>query len=196
MSDTCQPGSSGSSTHTHTHIHTLLNTDAIWPHTHRDTHTSTAALRVLVLRIPPEHHAERTHLSDSCAHKVIFSPLHADIQTRVMENILSLIKTQLGVTQSSAVISKKSPPPKTLLLRKGFQENSLFPGKTLTHTQTTASPFLLSLSTDSAPHSPFLSFSLFLSVLFSPSFTLSFSSSLSLSPPHTSPSTSPPLCVW
>lgn len=170
-------------------------------HTHRDTHTSTAALRVFVLRIPPEHHAERTHLSDSCAHKVIFSPLHADIQTRVMENILSLIKTQLGVTQSSAVISKKSPPPKTLLLRKGFQENSLFPGKTLTHTltltQTTASPFLLSLSTDSAPHSPFLSFSLFLSVLFSPSFTLSFSSSLSLSPPpHTSPSTSPPLCVW
>lgn len=167
-------------------------------HTQRDTHTSTAALRVLVLRIPPEHHAERTHLSDSCAHKVIFSPLHADIQTRVMENILSLIKTQLGVTQSSAVISKKSPPPKTLLLRKGFQENSLFPGKTLTHThtQTTASPFLLSLSTDSAPHSPFLSFSLFLSVLFSPSFTLSFSSSLSLSPPHTSPSTSPPLCVW
>lgn len=70
------------------------------------------------------------------AHKVIFSPLHADIQTRVMENILSLIKTQLGVTQSSAVISKKSPPPKTLLLRKGFQENSLFPGKTLTHTHT------------------------------------------------------------
>lgn len=165
-------------------------------HTHRDTHTSTAALRVFVLRIPPEHHAERTHLSDSCAHKVIFSPLHADIQTRVMENILSLIKTQLGVTQSSAVISKKSPPPKTLLLRKGFQENSLFPGKTLTHTltQTTASPFLLSLSTDSAPHSPFLSFSLFLSVLFSPSFTLSFSSSLSLSPP-TPPRPPPLLCV-
>ena len=94
------------------------------------------------------------------------------------------------------VISKKSPLPNTS--PQGFQENSLFPGKTLshththkhTHTQTTvsspSSPFLClsPLTLHLILHSsPSLCLSLSTLCLVFPSFTLSFSSSV---PPSTS----------
>ena len=163
-------------------------------HTHAHTHTHLYSGPTCVRLAYTTRTTRRTHLSDSCAHKVIFSPLHADIQTRVMENILSLIKTQLGVTQSSAVISKKSPLPKCFSSEKAFRKTHSSLEK-LSHTHSRRRQRL---------HSSCLSpLTLHLILHSSPSlcFSLSCFPLLSLSrslppPPPTSPSTSPPLCVW
>lgn len=120
----------------------------------------------------------------------IFSPLHSDISRHVMEEHTVIHQNTTQCNSILPVISKKSPLPNAS--PPGFQENSLFPGKTLTdtHTHTYTNDSLsipLSLSTESAPHSPFLSFSLFLSVNSQSCFPLFHSLFLFLSAPYPPP---------
>lgn len=115
MSDTCQPCSSGSSTHTHA----ALNTGAIWPHLRTDTHTSTMPPSVLVVHILWVNNANT--LVGLVYSQSIFLPFIQTSRDVSWKNILSLIKTQLGVTQSS-LSSRKNLPSQTLLL-KGFRKS-------------------------------------------------------------------------
>ena len=118
---------------------------------------------------------------------------YTDIQRRVMEEHSVTHQNTTQCNSILPVISKKSPLPNASA--QGFQENSLFPGKTLSHTNDSlfpSSPFLClsPLTLHLIPHSsPSLCFSQSTLCLVLSSFTLSFSSSLP--PIHL-----PPLCVW
>ena len=135
MSDTCQPGSSGSSTHTHTHthIHTLLNTDAIWPHacahTHTHLHSAPSCVRLAYIT----RTSRRTHLSDSQSNILSASRRHPD--TCHGEHTV----THQNTTQCNsilAVISKKSPPSQNASPPKRLSGKLTLPWKKLSHTHT------------------------------------------------------------
>ena len=131
MSDTCQLCSSGSSTHTHTHTHThtTLNIDAIWPQVH--THTSLHCLYVCPLCM--YYMYTTLTLVRPLYSKSIFLPFIQTSRDVSWKNILSLIKTKLGVTQSS-LSSRKNLPSQTRLL-KGFRKTHSSLEK-LSHTHT------------------------------------------------------------
>lgn len=130
MSDTCQPCSSGSSTHTHTHTpygHTYARTQTpIW-------RPYISVRQVFFLRVN-----NTNKLVGLCVLTKQISPLHSDIVSS--KNILSLIQTQLGVTQT-ALSSRKNLPSQMLLL-EGFGRTHSSLERTCAHTHTNTFPAL------------------------------------------------------
>lgn len=129
MSDTCQPCSSGSSAHT-------LNIDAIWPHTHSHTNTHTSAVLLYMCVFLRIYFRAKKYwgICRTRTKTKHISPLHWDILQRVMKEHSVTHQNAAQCNSTLPVISKKSPLPNTP--PQGFQENSLFLGKSVTHTPT------------------------------------------------------------
>ena len=157
------------------------------------THTSTVPLHMFSLHILWVHNNNHTLVGLVVYSQSILLPLIQTSRDVSWKNILSLIKTQLSVTQSS-LSSRKNLPSQTLLL-KGFRKTHSSLEK-LSHTQTTVSFLALHFSVSLHWLCTSFPIPLLLFVSLSPLSVLFYPLSLSLSLPLCPLSTSLLLCVW